>query len=149
MNLDNAIENIKRIKGIGSDKEVADLLELSAADFSNRKKRGTLLPLILEWAEHENVNFDTLLKGAVQIVPGNHDLVRELASEYQVSAVHRTLSKEENDLLELLRAFPDAREAMMAFMQLPPRKQKIYLGKLLEEVERLEEAGELQIGKDE
>lgn len=46
---------------------------------------------------------------------------------------------EEENLLKILEEVPDVREAMEAMMALPPRKQKIYLGKMLEDLEKLEE----------
>ncbi len=44
------LERMKAIENVLSDKELAPILGLTAADFSNRKKRGTLISLIFEWA---------------------------------------------------------------------------------------------------
>ena len=44
------LERVKHIENVHSDKELAPLFGLTSADFSNRKKRGTLIPLIFEWA---------------------------------------------------------------------------------------------------
>lgn len=57
------ISRIKYLTGKKRDKELADLFNISPADFLNRKKRGTLLPLIIEWGIHESVNLDWLLTG--------------------------------------------------------------------------------------
>lgn len=56
-------ERIMEIKGLSSEKELAKTLGISPQDFSNRKKRGTLLPVVVEWAIMEGVNLDWLLKG--------------------------------------------------------------------------------------
>ena len=64
INIEEVISRLKLQAGVSNNKEVADLLGLSAADFSNRKTRGTLLPLIIDWAINENVNIDWLLKGS-------------------------------------------------------------------------------------
>lgn len=59
----DVIERCKRHKGLKNDKDFAALLGLSAADFGNRKKRGTLFPLILSWSLNENVNLNWLIRG--------------------------------------------------------------------------------------
>lgn len=63
----------------------------------------------------------------------------ETRQKGNVIAVHPPLTPGEKELLEALREFPEVREAMEAFIRLPKRKQIIYLGKLLEEIDRLEE----------
>jgi len=62
INFDFIIKRVKEHTGINSKKELAVLFELSPADFSNRVRRGTILPLIVDWAINENVNLDWLLK---------------------------------------------------------------------------------------
>ena len=57
------IDRIKAIKGVQTDKDVALLLGLTPADFFNRKKRGTLIPLIVEWALAEDRDLNELFKG--------------------------------------------------------------------------------------
>lgn len=54
------IDKIKMLKGFRSEKEVAALLNLTPSDFSNRKKRGTLTPLILGWAVTDDFLFKHL-----------------------------------------------------------------------------------------
>lgn len=51
---------------VRGDKHVAAILGLSPQDFSNRKKRGSLLPVVIEWAINENVNLDWLIRGENQ-----------------------------------------------------------------------------------
>lgn len=50
-------------KGFEDEKEVAKLFGLSAPDLSQRKKRGSVLPHIIDWAINENVNLNWLLTG--------------------------------------------------------------------------------------
>ncbi len=63
MNLVEIIERIKGLHGFTKDKELADFLGLSEQDFNNRKKRGTLLRLILDWSINESMNLNWLLRG--------------------------------------------------------------------------------------
>lgn len=63
VNFDLVIKRIEDLKGVRGDKHVAAILGLSPQDFSNRKKRGSLLPAIFEWAINESVNLDWLIKG--------------------------------------------------------------------------------------
>lgn len=63
MDIQKVIEQIKLVKNALSDKDVAVLLGLTPADFSNRKKRGTLVPLIVEWALEENLSLNDLFAG--------------------------------------------------------------------------------------
>lgn len=64
MNFDLIINKIMRYKGFENEKEVATLFGLSGPDLSNRKKRGTLLSFIIDWAINENVDLNRLLKEA-------------------------------------------------------------------------------------
>lgn len=54
------INKIKMLKGLRSDKEVAALVGLAPTDFSNRKKRGTLISVILTWALDDDFLFNHL-----------------------------------------------------------------------------------------
>lgn len=56
-------DRAKIIAGVATDKEFADILGISSADFGQRKKRGSLLPLITRWAINQNVDLNFLLKG--------------------------------------------------------------------------------------
>ncbi len=63
VNVDEVVRRAKELKGVKTDRDFSQLIGLSPADFSNRKKRGTLLPVVLEWGVHENVNLPWLLQG--------------------------------------------------------------------------------------
>ena len=54
---------IKKSRNLTLNKEIAELLNLSEQDFSNRKKRGTLIEPIVKWGVNENVNLNWLLTG--------------------------------------------------------------------------------------
>ena len=64
------IDRCKQIANLRSDKEFADILGLSAADFGNRKKRGSLLPLIISWAAGENVDLNFIITARNAIAHG-------------------------------------------------------------------------------
>lgn len=57
------ISRAKNIAGITTDRELSKIIGISSADFGNRKKRGTLLPLLINWAANGNVDLNYLIKG--------------------------------------------------------------------------------------
>lgn len=61
MEIEAVLERIKKAKSLKSEREIASLLGLSPQDFSNRKKRGTLRPLIIQWAAREGININWLI----------------------------------------------------------------------------------------
>ena len=63
MDIETILSRIQKSYGLKKDKEVANLIGLGPNDFSNRKKRGSLLKAIVEWAAHENVSLDWLVYG--------------------------------------------------------------------------------------
>jgi len=63
INLNSVVGRILEKKGLTQNREVAEILGISPADFSNRKKRGTLLPLLIDWAIHEKVNLHWFITG--------------------------------------------------------------------------------------
>jgi len=62
MDFSRITSKLKEYKGFSTDKEIADLFGLSEQNFNNRKKRGTLLPLIFDWALNESVNLEWLFR---------------------------------------------------------------------------------------
>lgn len=80
---EEVINKIKMLKGLRSDKEVAALVGLAPTDFSNRKKRGTLIPVILTWALDDDFLFKYLFTRHVppekcNATDNSHDLVKNI-----------------------------------------------------------------------
>lgn len=63
VNLDGVVKRLLEVKGLSQGKEAAKILGISPADLSNRKKRGSLLPLLVEWAVNEGVNLHWFITG--------------------------------------------------------------------------------------
>lgn len=64
--LKRVLDRVKVIENVLSDKELAPIFGLTAADFSNRKKRGTLIPLIFEWALENSWDLNDLFRGQTE-----------------------------------------------------------------------------------
>jgi len=64
VNLEEMVKRLLETRGLTQGKEAAEILGISAADLSNRKKRGTLLPLLIEWAVNERVNLHWFVTGS-------------------------------------------------------------------------------------
>ena len=58
--IEHVIKRVKRLKCLKRQEDVATLVGIKHPDFCNRKSRGTLFKLFIEWAFHENVNLDWL-----------------------------------------------------------------------------------------
>ena len=54
---------IKSLLSLKRDHEVADLFGIMPNDLSNRKSRGTVKKIAVEWAEKEKINLDWLIYG--------------------------------------------------------------------------------------
>lgn len=65
VNFNKIIERISVISGKIKDKEIAEIIGLSAPDFSKRKKKGTdsLIRHFLEWGIKNNINLNWLFLG--------------------------------------------------------------------------------------
>ena len=63
MDLSRTIERLKKYTKVRKDKDLAAILGLSPANFNNRKKIGTLLAPITEWAISDGVDLNWLLTG--------------------------------------------------------------------------------------
>lgn len=57
------LERVRQKTGKNSDKELAELLGLKQGNFSARKQRGSLLPVIAEWAITTDIDLNWLLRG--------------------------------------------------------------------------------------
>ena len=60
---DQIVERLKAASGLKKKKDIAELFGISPGDYGNREKRGTLLPLIVEWGIENSINMDWLLRG--------------------------------------------------------------------------------------
>lgn len=63
VDLEKIIKRLKSFLGVSRDIQLADIFKLSPQDFNKRKKRGTLLPLIIDWAISQTVDMNWLLLG--------------------------------------------------------------------------------------
>ena len=61
INIDDLIERFKRFKDIKTNRDFADLLNISPQDFSSRKKRGTLFQLIIEYCINNSYSIDAFI----------------------------------------------------------------------------------------
>lgn len=75
------IKRIKEIEGLRHNKDVAALWNLSENDFSNRKRRGTLLGLLVSYGIKKGLSLDLFLTGK-NITPINAGSVVEASAEY-------------------------------------------------------------------
>lgn len=74
----------------------------------------------------------------VSMVCGVLNISEDQSQPCGVAKVHRLITPEEENLLQILESEPDVRDAIKAMIALPKRKQKIYLGKMLEDLEEIE-----------
>jgi len=101
VDLSKTISRVKKSCGYKFDKQLAEMFGLSSQDFNTRKKRGTLLPLLIEWGINQKVDLNWLFTGegwtqgkggqqqtlnsalllevieVVELVLGKHELVLE------------------------------------------------------------------------
>ncbi len=63
MDIEKIIARVKKFKSLKRDSDVADLLGDSPTNFSNKKKRETLIASFINWGINENVNLHWLLTG--------------------------------------------------------------------------------------
>jgi hypothetical protein len=94
--IDKILGRIKKIKKIHKQKEIAKLFKLSDNDFSNRKKRGTLIPVIIEWAMKEKVSIDWLLDNRKN-TPFDEEIEEDLEKKYS----NKDIKKIENVVKQL------------------------------------------------
>jgi len=63
VNTKSIIQRLLQIKGLKKEKDLASLMGLSQGDFSNRKKRDTLIPAIMVWAAQNDIDLNWLIYG--------------------------------------------------------------------------------------
>lgn len=66
-------------------------------------------------------------------------IVADPETVYGVETIHRTLSPEQEKLLQILETMPDVRLAVEGLAGLPERKVKIHVGRILEDLDKIEE----------
>ena len=98
INIDAAIKRIGDFKSLKTQKEIAPLFNLSESDFSNRKGRGTLYELFIDWAFHESVNLEWLFYGRGSIKLGD-----ESSTVEHLKADHDKILKGIGDIKEKLK----------------------------------------------
>lgn len=66
--MDNSpiVDRMKQHLNIHDDKKIADIFSLSPANFSNRKKRGSLLAELTKWGVEQGVDLNWLIKGETE-----------------------------------------------------------------------------------
>lgn len=125
-------ERIKVVRGRQSGKNFGDLIGVST-NMVSMYETGTAWPkpqTLAKIIELSGKSSDWLLFGIDNTGPS---IVCEPPSEYMPS------TPEEENLLKMIEEIPDAREVLEVILSLPSRKRKIYLGKMLEDLEKLEE----------
>jgi len=75
-NIDEIVDRLKNYTTLKNERDIADLLGIAPSDFSNRKKRGTLLPLIVGWClGQQGINMEWVLRGRnVLVAEGNNNV---------------------------------------------------------------------------
>jgi len=94
MNKDAITERAKVAAKVKKDSELAEIIGISAPDFSNRKKRGTHETLIIEWAARSGYNVNWLLTGDGEMRPSQafgNGQVKEDPGRYRFSTEHQHL----------------------------------------------------------
>jgi len=127
-------ERIKIVRGEQSGKKFGDLIGVST-NMVSMYETGTAWPkpqTLFKIIEISGRSSDWLLFGKDDPEP---IIISEPSQEYSLPTA------EEEELLKLIEETPDAREALEVMIALPPRKRKIYLGKMLEDLEKIEEEG--------
>jgi hypothetical protein len=80
VNLDEILNRLKEVYSYSEDRQLADLFGISQQDLSNRKKRGTLLPFIINSALNVNVNLHWLFTGKEAPSTGDSSLDFQFSS---------------------------------------------------------------------
>ena len=109
MDIASILQRIKELRNLRFDREIAQVFDLTSTDFSNRKKRGTLLPVIIEWAEKEGVDLRWLLFGNSDDIPAVCDKkpISLTLEEAEALIMLRRMEQEKRDkiMTAIRRAF--------------------------------------------
>jgi len=104
------LDRIKKLYGISKDKDIASLLGLSPQDFSNRKKRESLVEPIVKWGINENVNFSWLFTGQESPAQKRKNISDKASQDDQIPMVERRISPQ-NHREGILSNFSDSEMA--------------------------------------
>jgi len=128
-NVEKIFDLLKDHFKLQTDRELADYIGVDFRTLAAWKSRGKIAKPDIFLNKCRGLSYEWLKTGQGEM------FIAEPSTCYEVARVHRLIDPEEEKLLEAMREFPEAREAMEIFLQLSDRKRKIYLGKMLEELE--------------
>ncbi len=86
VHINNILQRAKKEAGVSTNKQLADLLGISENNFSNMKRRGTILTPLLEWAINRRVHLSWLVYGEekeIQEVRQNMPILFEEIAQLQ------------------------------------------------------------------
>lgn len=95
---------LKQAAGVSKEGDLAKVLGISRSNYSNRKKRNTLQPLIVNWAVENDIDLNWLLYGSGDTIttsqpePDTSDIPTEQNQDIRKEVENR------NHLLELIKA---------------------------------------------
>ena len=101
VDVESVIDRAKQVLGVRFDSQLAKALKLSQSNFCNQKNRGTLVKVLLQWAEEKEVDIQWLLYGVGQ--PKVTGKLRGLIKNLGETIV---LTEDEAILLVMLRELP-------------------------------------------
>lgn len=151
--LDDVIQRLKDKLGLSKNFELADIIGISAPDFSKRKKTGTLLPLILDIAISEKVNLDWLFTGIeagsleekteTNVIDSEHtDIIRQFKDKERARDANL-------NLLKMERANPIAFIETCAFIRgMTSGVQVINTDRRVEERRQIDDQNRIPKGTD-
>jgi hypothetical protein len=103
--IDNVVDRLKIFHGFKRDIELANIFDLSQADFSQRKKRGTLLEMLIDHAHNESVNLHWLLTGEGEMHVHHEKPLSQVINEQEgvIQAIREILSSGDDFIIRSLK----------------------------------------------
>jgi len=86
VNYSEIINRIKSIECLRHNKDVAAIWDLSETDFSNRKRRGTLLSLLVNYGINKGLDLNWLITGRQSATQVNNDAGESLTCQLSPDA---------------------------------------------------------------
>ncbi len=119
MDVSQILIRIKSLKNLDKDKDIAPIIGWTPSNFSNRKRKGSLLAPITEWAEKEGIDLNWLLRGESTQTkrPELRETVSNFGSNSFEARTNRRLSALETKIDNLIETFsvpdvPDVNKEM-------------------------------------